>query len=165
MENEWEEVIPRGRRTTRGGRVGEEVISVIKSGGNRLSISLRGRFKDFFTGYDYVRVLIDAQRRRMLLKPSAYEKGRVFKITRTKSGTYVHCVSALRRLGVSPGRYQAQWDEELGGLVINFGATEERAERWPEDIAWRLLHEPDDWGPGTEDTSKRIDELLYASSG
>ena len=31
--------------------------------------------------------------------------------------------------------------------------------------ALRLLHEPDDWGPGTEDTSKRIDEILYEDRG
>jgi len=42
------------------------------------------------------------------------------------------------------------------------GSTEGCAERLSErDMAWRLLHEPDDWGPGTEDTSKRIDEILY----
>lgn len=151
----WEEVVPRRKRVAKA----DNTVSVITTGEGRLTISLRGRFKEIFADYDYVRVLIDVQGRRMLLKPSDYEEGKVYKITRTKSGTYIHCISALRRLGVSPGRYPARWNDELGGLVIYFSVPEHRPER--EDLAWRLLHEPDDWGPGTENASRSIDEFLY----
>ena len=34
-------------------------------------------------------------------------------------------------------------------------------EKPKEERAWKLLHEPDDWGEGTENTSMKIDELLY----
>jgi len=33
------------------------------------------------------------------------------------------------------------------------------------DPAWRLLHEPDNWDLGTEDTSEHVDEILYRGYG
>jgi len=103
----------------------------------------------------------------MLIIPSDYEEGRVFKVVRSRGGTYIACLAALRTLGVGLGRYPARWDGREGGILIDFSVLVEQAAgaelraRPEEERAWKLLHEPDDWGEGTEDTSMKIDELLY----
>ena len=156
----WEVVRPRQGRLPAQKR--KSTVSVIRTGKGRLSLSLTKGFKERFSGVDYVEIKIDRERGLLLVEPSEYEEGEVFKITRTKSGTYIHCTHALRLLGVQPGRYRARWDDVEGGLIVEFGPSEEERKRpIPEDEAFRILYEPDDWGPGTEDTSRRIDEILY----
>ena len=88
-------------------------------------------------------------------------------MVRSRGGTYIACLAALRTLGVGLGRYPARWDGREGGILIDFSVLVEQAAgaelraRPEEERAWKLLHEPDDWGEGTEDTSMKIDELLY----
>jgi len=154
----WEEILPR-RGKLPGPKRGN-TVSVVKTGESRLSLSLTKGFKERFSGVDYVRIWIDRERGLLLIKPSEYEEGKVFKIARTKSGTYIHCTHALRLLNALPGRYKAYWDDKEGGLVVEIGSPRERMQP-PEDEALRILYEPDDWGPGTEDASRRIDEVLY----
>jgi len=162
---EWITVVPRTRIAPRGRRP-KNTVSVIRAGKKRLSLSLGKHFGSLIKT-DYVVIKINPRERKMLIIPSDYEEGRVFKVVRSRGGTYIVCLAALRMLGVRPGRYPARWDEREGGILIDFSTPVERAAgaefraRPEEERAWRLLHEPDDWGKGTEDTSTRIDELLY----
>jgi len=162
---EWITVMPKKRVAPRGRQL-KNTISVIRAGKKRLSISLGKHFGSLIKT-DYVVIKVNPEERKMLIIPSEYEEGRVFRVVRSRSGTYVTCLAALRMLGVEPGRYPARWDEQEGGILIDFSMPVERAAgaelraRPEEEKAWKLLHEPEDWGDGTEDTSMRIDELLY----